>query len=401
MDPVCWKLATTDTKIASVRYRCIIPSFYMAKEGVRNHYYAGGEEVDLIEAVSAIVFVKTFSDHDLEVALKARKLGIPVYIDICDNLEEASKILIKTGDCRGERANLHAINLRKMAEIATAIVTPSAELAREIQSFLKVERVVVIPDALEGDEEEDFIRTFWLKHRLNWMFGHSFHHFLVAVLPKIFRYIFSKIRYLGQSAQTTSLKNATQEPSVDFLQQQLSANRSAKQILWFGHSGYENVSGITDLLLVKEDLEALAKEMDFHLLVISNDYQMYQKHIKPFRIKTFYLPWSPRILNEELKRSDTVIIPNPMNSISRVKSANRTILSLANGVPVVATATDALRDFDNCIISDFKRGLRSYLSDSASKRDHIILGKQIIEEKYRGRSVAKAWIDLIGIKGSF
>ncbi len=171
--------------------------------------------------------------------------------------------------------------------------------------------------------------------------------------------------------------------------------RKKYQILWFGNSGYEHISGLTDLLLVRDDLERLAQEFDVHLLVVSNNVDLYNKHIKGFKIPNHYLSWSRDLVEKELKTSSVVIVPNPLNQFAKVKSPNRTILALSRGVPVVATQTNAMKDFSGCVEGNFYQGIRNYLTDKSLVKTHLASAAKVIDSKYTGSFIASQWKSLV------
>ena len=135
-----------------------------------------------------------------------------------------------------------------------------------------------------------------------------------------------------------------------------------------------------DLLEIKDSLELIASEMDVKLVVISDNFDKYVQHIKPLKFKSEYIAWSPTVVEQEFARASVVVIPNPLETFSICKSANRATLALKHGVPVVATTTPALLPLADCIVlDDFERGLRTYLTDKRKTKADIRRGQKLIQ----------------------
>ena len=101
---------------------------------------------------------------------------------------------------------------------------------------------------------------------------------------------------------------------------------------------------------------------------------------------------------KNISESDVTIIPNSKCDFSICKSANRAILSLSLGVPVVATKTPALDDFNDCIIlDDWERGLKAYFSNEQLVNSHLKKAQSMISSNYSGEAIGNNWSNLIHI----
>ena len=90
------------------------------------------------------------------------------------------------------------------------------------------------------------------------------------------------------------------------------------------------------------------------------------------------------------------IIPNSKSDFSICKSANRAVLSLSLGVPVVATKTPALIPFEECtIIDNWEQGLREYLTNKELANSHIKKAQSTIQKNYSGEAIANQWINVL------
>jgi glycosyltransferase involved in cell wall biosynthesis len=172
-------------------------------------------------------------------------------------------------------------------------------------------------------------------------------------------------------------------------------------VLWFGNSGSPGVFGLTDLVGIVPDLEAAWKNKPFTLVVVSDNEDMYASYIKDLEIPSLYYEWTIESLPYRIRSSSLVIIPNAMNEFSLAKSANRAILALYHGAPVVATSTPALALFRDCIIlDDWVRGIELYLSDQSLVERHVEKAREIIVSNFSGHLIAEQWKGLFDVAGT-
>lgn len=166
------------------------------------------------------------------------------------------------------------------------------------------------------------------------------------------------------------------------------------QILWFGiHGGVHAKFGMLDLLQIRDALETVAKEFLVELVVVSNHPKKFDKHISPMAIPTRYIEWSPDALDLALSTAVVVVVPNSGDPFSICKSANRTVLALSRGVPVVATMTKAMESLRGCIEhEDFTNGLRRYLGDADHAASHIAVARDVIRAQFGTAVIATAWL---------
>src|SRR5690606_31188767 len=130
----------------------------------------------------------------------------------------------------------------------------------------------------------------------------------------------------------------------------------------------------------------------FLLVVVSNNYNYYLKYVKPFPFPTCYEDWSVSTIGDRIRSCEVTIVPNPLNRFTLMKSANRTILSLFHGVPVVATRTSALEPFEGCVIFDsWVDGIITYLDDPERARRDVAAGRAVIQSHFSGAALADSW----------
>ena len=170
-----------------------------------------------------------------------------------------------------------------------------------------------------------------------------------------------------------------------------------KTILWFGNHGAKYGSfGMESILDVAEAIEKLSREISLRLVVVSNSRDKYQHYVEPLPFDTDYLRWHPRAIYDYIGASDVTIIPNSQSIYSICKSANRAVLSLSQGTPVVASRTPALDLFADCIVlDDWEAGLRQYLLTREVGGAHVEKAQGAIAQHLSGEKIAQQWLQLL------
>lgn len=351
-----WKTQTLKVTVASLRYRCLLPLRYLAQQGMRSTICAGSQRVRLTPHTYAIIFVKSFREDDVKTCERAYQLNVPIILDLCDN--------IFIDEYAADNDYAPDQNFRLMAQRAAAIVTTGSALKAEVEKVLatlNLQRlVVVIPDGNESLEDVDFA--------------------------------FRATRW-----QRLLMAQAMNQVEMSWLKPWNKAAPDVKTVLWFGNHGakYGNF-GMLDILDVADALEALSQRQLLRLRVVSNSYEKYSTYIAPLPFESDYLPWHPRKIYDYIRASDVVIIPNSQSAFSICKSANRAVLALSQGTPVVASRTPALEMFAECIwLDDWAKGLQSYLQQPDVAQAHVDQAQRVIEQKLSGEAIAQQWLSLI------
>lgn len=426
-----WKVSTLDVKIASLRYRAILPMFALESYGVVNRIFKSVEQGCLTD-LDVLVIVKSFTVEDVMLAQEAVALEIPVIFDLCDNIfiDEYSK----WGDQTPAAVFLH------IANIASAIVVTTEPLAEIVSKRIgDVTPVYIVPDGIESD-----VLLAQAKRRLLFVRFQGYivgglaqgavakvmqrskqqlgMQLLVSLFHRLTKKIKSETRQYRQKrfwlkkayrhydslrsvifgvpsrlSQQESIKNTGQHNNLSLPVVQQLAKPNAQKILWFGNHGANHASfGMLDLLSIREPLETLAKEMALELVVVSNNRGKFDQHIKPFNIPTRYIEWKPDSVATHIRNADVVVIPNSLDDFSICKSSNRSVMALSYGVPVVATATPALEPLRGCItLDDFEGGLRRYLTDKTYAELHVQEGKKQINVLYGQPMIGQLWHQLL------
>ena len=427
-----WKTQTLNANVASLRYRCLLPFKYLAQKGISQHIYGGAEPVKLTADTKAIVFVKSFRNEDVETCDRAAQLGVPIILDLCDN--------IFIPDYAANSRYVPADNFRQMARQASAIVTTGETLKAAIKEAIAPLNtpVIVILDGCEtqADLANAFriTRQVWLRNRAS----------KIALQRSLLLYrIYQKAKRRAKngvvrlkiqikqnmgnqeillpskqlaSKPTASKSTASKsiaskpmaksqaaagrtivQPTPIFPQRWPKAQPGTKTILWFGNHGAKYGSfGMSSILQVAPAIEQLSHELPLRLVVVSNSQEKYERYIKPLPFDTLYLRWHPQKCYDYIRASDAVIVPNSQSIFSICKSANRVVLALSQGTPVVASRTPALDLLQECIVmDDWYLGLRQYLLHLEIAQAHVAAAQRAIAQNFSGDKIAQQWLALI------
>jgi len=362
---VCWRLSAWDPDIASVRYRASIPASHLADRGVVSRFSAASYGVLEPSPPDVVVFVKAFGERDVELARRAATAGVPVVLDVCDNVF-----------AQGYRAHSPE-NLRRMAEVAAAVVTTGPALADVLRAELGAERPLhVVPDPVETREDVRGAARIVLQQRLRRALRERRADLPRALAGAFRRGLVPALRRSFSTTETTALP----------------------QVLWFGNVGsVEPRFGIVNLADVAADLEAAAREVPFRLLVVTSDRKAYRKHIEPLTLETAFAPWDRLTIFGYLRESEVAILPNSRDEFSICKSANRATLALSQGVPVVATRIPSLDPLSGAVVfDDFRGGVLAYLRDRELAAQHARCAIELIEREYGPTVVAERWRVILG-----
>ena len=468
-----WKTQTLNVNVASVRYRCLLPLRYLAKGGVHQTICGGADPVKITPQTEAIVFVKSFRNQDIDTCKQAKRLGVPIILDLCDNIFIEEYALGKD--------YVPADNFRSMVQQAAAIVTTGEALKKEIERAIAPLNasipIVIIPDGNEtlSDIDEAFRITRVQRlislvlrpatKRLTKPFRRTYAAIsrLRAKMRKAIRQRYKelrlterqKLRYKREKREQREAREkqealqhgsdmsdvSVQEESIQSepstlehppstcsrLEREAStyaaiahpkvppkvcakvqptpfspdswpaATPGTKTILWFGNHGAKYGSfGMSSILDTATAIETISREQSIRLVVVSNSRDKYEQFIQPLPFKTHYLRWHPRAIYSYIQASDVVIIPNSQSVYSICKSANRAVLALSQGTPVVASCTPALALFEGCVVlDDWEKGLRQYLLDPEISQTHVALAQQAIARNLSGDKIAQQWLALI------
>lgn len=395
---IYWKVNKQSTNIASVRYRALIPIY-----SLKNFQSKIGDNPSLknLKEADVLVIIKSFTLLDVHLAQKMEKLNKKVIFDLCDNI-------FFEGYGGTEQDNIIK-NFYLISNTLSAITVPTSALRDVV--LLNLPRkvpVFVIPDGFFSDEIKNNISFLNFKFRYQRLISFFSLYNQKKIFYKIYILLTKKITsilYRIKNILKRNLlkvlpairRNLLKVLPVIYSKKELDKKNKTYNVLWFGNHGEKYADfGMTDLLIIARELVSISNNFPIKLIVVSNSYFKYQKIILPLNIKSEYIEWSIKSLDEALSKTDIVLLPNSLDDFSRCKSSNRTVTALSKGVPVVATKTPDLNIFSECVLfDDFEAGIKAYLTDNDLRQKHLANAQEVIKEFFSKPSTSRQWMRLL------
>ncbi|MFK8183289.1 MAG: hypothetical protein AB8B99_07925 [Phormidesmis sp.] len=455
-----WKIQTLNINVASLRYRCLLPLRYLSHHGLESKIYGGLATVKLTPQTKAIIFVKSFHHADVATCKRAYQQGVPIILDLCDNIfiegygADSDHIAAQNFQIMAQMADVIVTTGTAMkAEVEKALSieqVPDEQVSDEQVSDEQVPdeqvselahsshphsnhsqtapRVITIPDGSESLEDIQFAfkSTKWARafkqatkplHVARRLYKEGRHAAKVALCDAG---LLSPKEIPPEHTATGHLTcpNPTHTKHANKSSKKPKKNKSqptplrpkpwppapgVKTVLWFGNHGakYGNF-GMLNILDVADALQAVNASCSLRLMVISNHREKYEADIAPLPFETDYLRWHPLKIYDYIRASDVVIIPNSQSRYSICKSANRAVLALSQGTPVVASRTPALDGLKGCVwLDDWEGGLREYLLNPQVGEAHVEQAQQLIAQTLSGEAIAQKWLTLLDQIGAY
>ena len=385
---IAWVVSIADVKVASFRYRCLVPAWALQQAGHDSTIFV--DERPDPAAFDALIVVKRAGDDLDALARSFKAQGKPVFLDLCDNIFVPGYAQRRGPDLAPETA----ISLMRSAD---GFVTPTTALERVARSHLGSDvGSWVVPDAAIGPGVYQAISA--------WLPGAT-----AAPRRGGVERLFSGSRwgFGGESESdggaapgggTTKDKHdgdmfsVESDWAVDHLPDETA------RVIWFGrHGSFHSEFGMGLLKPVIEELERVHRDRPVELVVISNNRIRFDALTHGVRIFTRYETWSNERVFFELSRADLFVMPSAADPFSLCKSANRAVLALANGVPVVASYLESLESLrDVLVLDDWQAGIEGYLMDPALPARHLALARSILADQFSVDAIARLWSSALG-----
>lgn len=385
---LAWIAATADPNVASFRYRCLIPAWALCELGHHSTIFVG--DAPDASQFDALIVVKNAGDHLDDVAQRFRSQGKPVTVDLCDNV-------FIPGYARRRGPDLSGDALRSLAVHASALVTPNTALERVVRAHLgRGATSRVIPDAALTPDAYQAMSA-WLPSCIVTTPPSGMDRFIAngrqgfSIGDADSDGLAAQYSASGNDKHDQDMFGADTDWQVDYL-----PNDTAR-VIWFGrHGSFHSEFGMGLLKPVIAELERTHRDRPIELVVVSNNRMRFDALVHDAKIFTRYEEWSNERVFFELSRADLFVMPSGTDPFSLCKSANRAVLSLANGVPVVASYLESLEPLrDALIIDDWRRGIAAYLFESRLAATHLAAARPIIAEHYSVGAIGRAWADVL------
>lgn len=336
-----WWPHTRDEKVASYRLRCL-----HIVEALRGQGLDAGLYEPAAPPPSLLVLSKRYDAATLTAALALRERhGTQLVLDLCDNhfhVETAEPRLL-------ERAE----SLRRAVAAVDTVIAASQALAEVVaQEVPDHAPVVVIGDAAEDPSTPGALAR-WRRPR--------------------------------------------DEIALRGLARALEPTPKPHRLVWFGNRGSPGAEGgMSDLLRLRDRLEAAQDEAPLSLTVISNSRALFDTLLSGWALPRHYLEWSVNTFSRALALHGTALIPVGLNRFTRCKTNNRVASAFLHGLNVVADSIPSYAEFGSCaVLDDWPRGLGPYLDDAAQRRIDLHAGQARVRKHYSLATIAAAWRDVL------
>jgi len=381
-----WVSRTFDPRVASARYRCLLPAAGLDAFGWESVFLKSVDAArEQLGELDCLVFVKLMEPDWLPLALETKAQAKPMIIDLCDNVFIPG---YGSGDVPPQ-ADL----FRAFASCASAVVTTGPALSVLVRELAPdTLRVVEIPDQVERRESVEMLLDRWGERP--------------SERKRKCKFSFKQLRKLRRlAARRNRLPAASRDASASLAEKPRDRANGAvepaprKRIVWFGNGGASYTdSGMLAILRIAPHLHRIAQELPIELVVVSDNAELFNRAIRPLPIATRFVEWSILDVRDEITSADLVIIPTSTDAFSRTKSANRAILALSLGTPVVASWLPSLEPLRSCLgIEDWVDNIRAYLTDSERRSRDLAAARAAIERNYAPERIAGQWHDLLSL----
>ncbi len=165
------------------------------------------------------------------------------------------------------------------------------------------------------------------------------------------------------------------------------------RLVWFGTAGSETFSfGMSHLAPVLPALERVHRTQPLELTVISNSRSHFDRHVGRQDFPCRYVDWQGSSFARRLTTHDVCLIPVEPNPFTLCKTSNRVVLSLALGVPVVASPIPSYLELSEWVLfEDWEANVGAYRRDPDLGRRHVDGARAHILSTYTPEHVVGQW----------
>ena len=378
-------------EIASVRYRAVYPALGLLDLGHESLFFREAAALRArLASLDALVIVKRLDMEALQIALDADDRGVPIFVDLCDD--------VLMHGYRARRVSLHRMVFAALAEVADGLVAPTAPLLARLARHPGVAMpAVVIPDAMETPTLYEQGSGFF-RQRCAGDAGPSASGRpgggarrlarcgagLVARAGKAYGRLRTKspaeIAFHARRRAADLLERAKRRlrkpraaaspcvpPPLPVPAFPKTAAQERKIVVWFGNHGapYSD-AGVMTLMRAAPALTAVDRDVPLSLLVVSDSAVKTEILAARLPFPVRHVAWSAKRMEAVLGQASVFLMTRGNDDFSTFKSPNRALKALFAGVPVVADHAPGLGELDGLIRSgDLDRDLRAVLAAPA------------------------------------
>ncbi len=403
-----------DPEMASFRYRALWPSKAICEQGEKCLITNDPARVKFTKSVHGIIFTKSFNEQSIKIAWQAHKSEVPIILDLCDNIFVPDYL-------NSHKGLMMVMCFKTMAQMAKAIIVPTQSLKAVVEKELDhqgppvhvvvdcveskedVQRVINVLDKADASNQNIKLATSLMAARKPSKPNHAkTRSGKKAAIAKALAAAESENGNVGNWRQPRQkltgtirkirrMRKRSARQKLTVIASALGLiRRSPKTVLWFGNAGEAHGDyGISTILRFAHALEAASEKIDLELLVVSNNVDKYCEYIAPLPFQTRYAEWSPLSIFEQIAAADVVILPNSNDAFSFTKSANRVVMSLACGTPVITEDFNSLESLRGCVVvDDIEAGLQRYLIDGDTAAD-LDNAQAILNRDFSGLAIGR------------
>lgn len=298
-----WFVQSTDVNSASTRYRCFHFARVLKPQFESAYFTSLAELQEAIPSLDAVIIVKRLDRAVQDLVGTASLFGVPVFLDLCDDLIAP--------DYAKNEIGVNLLHFLGAAPLLAGITVPSAEMADRIEAYAR---------------------------------DHGLSGLSVHVIPDI--------------AETWDIYRATYEavtggraPIAPDVSQDKKGLRP-RNVVWFGNYGASHSNfGIFSLRPYLKALKSVHQDIPLELVIVSNSELVYRALVHGCGFPTRYVPWSPSAVYSELALADAALLTTGDDDFCSIKSSNRVLQALAMNVPVIASKSASLSEFEDSIFS--------------------------------------------------
>jgi len=348
---VAWLVSALNFDVASTRYRAIYPAAGLAQDGVQSLLFDRPEKIrPMLGELSALVIVKRLDPAIIQIVSLANDAGVPVILDLCDDVLDI--------DYRDESHEMFRMVFDAISPRISTIVTTGHALKRRFAAYgVDADKIKIIPDCMETDEIAALGQAFLANCKgddrsvVGAAHGGRLLHIRQAALRAAkairhprrsaldWRRTLHTIRY-GEPAAAARPSAVADDPDL-----RKALGLGGRIVVWFGnHGGPHSDFGMLTMLKVANELKEAYDRAPFTLIVVSDNKEKWKLFIEPIGIPTRFVPWSHAGCRALLKKAWAFIMPVGDDHFSLSKSANRALLALEAGTPVVSQSLESLDD---------------------------------------------------------
>ena len=317
-------------KKASVRLRLLAPMREVSGRGWRLEQV----DPDRLTDYDALWFSKSFSRQAIAISRKAQEAGIPILVDVCDNIFEHARRRFDFPKLGRVREQLSAASL---VTVSTQVL--AEQLDAEMPGLMP--KIVIVADMTED---------------------------LDACLP-----------------------DARESRQLARLERFIARHPDALHCVWFGKSSGLK-AGLAHLTQAMDRLADFSRTHPTTLTVISDTQIGYRLASARWPIPHHYMPWSIGSIGQALKMHEIAVLPVRSNSYTICKTINRPATALLAGLGVIADAIPAYEELRPYIwLDDWVGGLSAYATGRDSEAPRIAAAREHLKAAYCPESITDRW----------